>query len=344
MKTPQLSLVKPQSPQSLIPAGYASHFSHLIDTQHDDTKSHNSIRTQFAIPYDNNKFRINFDAVQTDLGNEQASITVTPSAVDNENQQGLFWGGIFHRGPVYLDFITRLAQNTRMPISIIDTSGVGASKTQGSSVTYDDLIFDAHFAIENMLIKNPKAQLHLMGHSLGTVGLKHFLTHSLWKDPRIQSLQLFAPYPTLKEKFTYLGVVFQALSAWSMIAGKNHMFPTENLVKWCFASLQSNYAQEELLAQIQDERFDMNFPEFATMMNEMLKESPLNREDILNDPRLHLIFGDRDNVMVPRHALRNNANPNIHLLRNRDHGFVAGTNVAEDVIHLVAQNMKKGKK
>jgi hypothetical protein len=304
----------------------------LQDTDYNKDFCQSVLRSYLDFPQeDPDGISLEFSTLRLPSGSTIAKTIITPDNLNPDKEPIIFAGGIFHNTPVYLDFLSQIAQQTGREICAFDSPGVGSSRFDDQSLTYKALAESFPAVISSQY--GDGRSVITMAHSLGTVGLRHIYKkiekrgQDLISNP-VTKYVFVAPVPAPGELNQFSGA-YVADGVKGMTQNKGILEPGENAYDF--------YAQEHTDAQwqglhdmISHERMPATVGPY---MGVVLKTNARPIKKDFDDPKVAYVMMENDNVFVsnPRKQARAEK-AGAHIIAGADHSAIASPTVYQDLV------------
>lgn len=275
---------------------------------------------------------LSFKTSKLTSGGQVAITVIKPSNLDPSKPPIVFAGGLYHKTAVYFDFLVELAKREGREIYAYDSPGVGGSRLDTSDSVNYEMLYEA---LTKTLEQVDAKDVVVMGHSLGTIPVRHLYFNQGDTKKNVAKFVMIAPVPAEAESKSGLTLAgsFQKCSAVSMLDGE--MDP-------CLAHLFfQNHPEEEKtwLEEITGrEIFPINIIGFLAALSKISDEPIL--DVVGKDPKLELILAGDDHLMRisnPESWSKNG----ITFIDGADHSFIAGHKYATESVDAISQVINK---
>ena len=304
--------------------------------QNDYLASHR-LREALNLPtMDPNGVTLSFHTFEISRGTQIGATTIQPQNISNPPL--VFFGGLLHKAAVYLPFLTELAKAQGRTIHVVSLPGMGESGLKhGESVTHQLMVEAVCKTVHELIPAD--SSVALMGHSLGTIPLRHLYHHQKLLDRKVEQWVLVTPSPAEREYKAglFLHPTFAAASGIEpMVLGK--IKPTL-LPHFLF----NNHPEEEaewLDKIVGREEFPVGF--FNQMEVVMAIDQEPLLESVKKDPKLKLVFAANDRLIPLANPEMWKRFRNVHVLKGADHCFIAGKESSKHWVNDIKNILDQG--
>jgi len=281
---------------------------------------------------DMNGIKLSFTSVPTLSGNNVAVTKIVPSNVDKTKSPMVFVGGLYHKTAIYLNFLEKLAKSDRREIISMDLPGIGASlMPKGKSIDHS-LFYEALISVIKSQTKEYD-HIIIMGHSLGTVPVRHLYFNQGDISQKVDKIIMVAPIPSVAEERAGLRILPYYLSSSAVTLLDGVMNPVYSNI---FFNAHSKSEAVALEKEVGKERLPVSVPNFVSTLYRVDKESILDR--IGHDPKLVWILPAKDELIRLENPKKWKSKGLI-IVDGADHSFMAGNASTKESIDAVKSAM-----
>jgi pimeloyl-ACP methyl ester carboxylesterase len=269
-------------------------------------------------PSDPEGVHLTFKAVPTKRGKVALTI-ITPERNDPSKTQVLFVGGLNHKTALYLSSLVSLAKSRGTVVYAMDIPGVGASRLEKGLKADHETLYDALLkTIESIGVD----RLVVMGHSLGSVPVRHLYLNQSDTRTEIERFVLIAPVPGEEE--SKAGLELYNGFQWCMIS-KLLGGSLETCRDDLFFQDHPEAEREWLSGIVAKERYPAGLGTFLDIISKVSDDRILDK--IGRDERLILVLAGDDRLMrlADPDAWRGKG---VYIIPGADHSFLGGKGYA----------------